>query len=101
MCTVQNLNSKLISFHHPSPGIIWQTDKVLIKKILTMKKLTGMKRAFSSENKKLNRDELKSVNGGYAIKSDVVNSAGCGETDYYEGVGGTGGYKGRAWLCAG
>ncbi|WP_347220034.1 TIGR04139 family peptide modification target [Chryseobacterium sp.] len=66
-----------------------------------MKKLTGMKRAFSSENKKLNRDELKSVNGGYAIKSNLVNSEGCGETDYYSGPNGTGEYISRGWLCAG
>ncbi|UKB84601.1 TIGR04139 family peptide modification target [Chryseobacterium sp. MEBOG06] len=66
-----------------------------------MKKLSGMKKNFSSENKKLNREELKSLNGGYSIKSNLVNSEGCGETDYYSGPNGTGDYKGRAWLCTG
>lgn len=70
------------------------------KKNLTMKKLTGMKRAFSSENKKLNRNELKSVNGGrYAIKSNVLNGSGCTETDYYSSNGGE--YIERSWLCIG
>lgn len=61
-----------------------------------MKKLNGMKKSFSSlENKKLK--DLKSVFGGYAIKSNLVNEQGCTDTDYYDDN--TGEYKKRAWLC--
>ncbi|CAH0173353.1 TIGR04139 family peptide modification target [Chryseobacterium sp. Bi04] len=66
-----------------------------------MKKLTGMKNFSSLENKKLKRNELKSVNGGYAVKSNLVNSDGCGESDFYSGPNGTGEYISRGWLCAG
>jgi putative peptide modification target (TIGR04139 family) len=66
-----------------------------------MKKLTGMKGGFSLENKKLKRDQLKSVNGGYGIKSQLTNAEGCGETDFYSGPNGTGTYEGRGWLCVG
>lgn len=66
-----------------------------------MKKLTGMKRGFSLENKKLKRNKLKSINGGYGIKSNLVNSEGCGETDFYSGPNGTGDYQTRGWLCVG
>lgn len=66
-----------------------------------MKKLTGMKRNFSSlENKKLN--DLKSITGGsgssYSIKCNLVNSEGCTDTDYYNDDGS---YKTRGWLCVG
>ncbi|WP_312392378.1 TIGR04139 family peptide modification target [Chryseobacterium sp.] len=63
-----------------------------------MKKLTGMKRNFSSlENKKLT--DLKSIVGGgssYAIKCNLVNGDGCSDTDYYNDDGS---YKSRGWLC--
>ncbi|RQO69414.1 hypothetical protein DBR43_15125 [Pedobacter sp. KBW06] len=63
-----------------------------------MKKLNGMKGKFSSENKELTRDELKHVNGGrHAIKSNIVSSEGCVETDYYTQAGGE--YIERSWLC--
>jgi putative peptide modification target (TIGR04139 family) len=66
-----------------------------------MKKLVGMKKNFSSlENKKLK--DLKSIVGGggssYAIKCNLVNSAGCSDTDYYNDDGS---YKSRGWLCVG
>ncbi|NIF07407.1 TIGR04139 family peptide modification target [Chryseobacterium sp. Tr-659] len=66
-----------------------------------MKKLKGMKRNFSSlENKKLN--DVRSIVGGngssYSIKSNLVNSDGCTDTDYYNDDGS---YKTRGWLCIG
>lgn len=66
-----------------------------------MKKLNGLKREFSLENKKLKRDQLKNVNGGYGIKSNFVNADGCGDVDFYSGPNGTGDYQVRGWLCAG
>ncbi|WP_164466600.1 TIGR04139 family peptide modification target [Chryseobacterium nakagawai] len=87
--------------HLPKPGIYGK--KILIqKKILTMKKLTGMKKGFSSlENKKLKRDDLKSVNGSlrsYAIESSAaVTTPGCYEADHYTSNGGD--YIGRLEVC--
>lgn len=67
-----------------------------------MKKLNGMKEKFSSENNKLTKNELKFVMGGrHAIKSNVVNSEGCTETDYYSEQGPGGVYIERGWLCVG
>ncbi|AYZ10570.1 TIGR04139 family peptide modification target [Chryseobacterium arthrosphaerae] len=78
-------------------------DKVLIKKILTMKKLMGMKKSFSSlENKKIKRSELKFVNGSlialadYTIESNTA-PAGCYESDHYAYNGGP--YRGRVTVC--
>jgi len=64
-----------------------------------MKKLTGMKKSFSSlENKKLS--DLKSIVGGsgstYSIKCNLVNGEGCTDQDHYNDDGS---YKRRAWLC--
>lgn len=67
-----------------------------------MKKLTGMKKGFSSlENKKLKRDDLKSVNGSlksYAIESSsAVTTPGCYETNHYTSNGDA--YIGRLEVC--
>ncbi|MDQ0784483.1 TIGR04139 family peptide modification target [Chryseobacterium sp. W4I1] len=68
-----------------------------------MKKLTGMKKNFSSlENKKIKRNELKSINGSllalrdYSIESNVA-PAGCVESDHYTSNGGE--YIGRLTVC--
>ncbi|WP_034669819.1 TIGR04139 family peptide modification target [Chryseobacterium populi] len=68
-----------------------------------MKKLTGMKN-FSSENKKLKRENLKSINGGLiygggkAIPSNLVNENGSHDTDYYDA---NGNWISRGWCCNG
>lgn len=67
-----------------------------------MKKLTGMKKNFSSlENKKLKRDELKLIDGSlrsYAIESSsAVTTPGCYEADHYSSNGGA--YIGRLEVC--
>ncbi|MFP8896167.1 MULTISPECIES: TIGR04139 family peptide modification target [Chryseobacterium] len=67
-----------------------------------MKKLAGMKKGFSSlENKKLKRDDLKSVNGSlksYAIQSSAaVTTPGCYEADHYTSNGGE--YIDRLEVC--
>lgn len=71
---------------------------IKFKNFQTMKKLTGMKKNFSSlENKKL--VDLKSVQGGKkAIRSNVSNAQGCVEFDYYNEDGS---YDTRGWLCVG
>lgn len=66
-----------------------------------MKKLTVMKKNFSSlENKKLH--DLKSIIGAgsssYAVKCNLFNSEGCTDTDYYNDDRS---YKSRGWLCVG
>lgn len=70
-----------------------------------MKKLTGMKKNFSSlENKKL--VDLKSIKGGLAQsvaavdstsmeKSNVYDSVGGGDNDYYSDTDGVWKYEGR------
>ena len=63
-----------------------------------MKKLTGMKKNFSSlENKKL--VDLKSIKGGADSTSmeasNVYNSVGGGDSDYYSDTNGVWKYEGR------
>lgn len=49
---------------YPMPGIIWQTILFNKQKLSKMKKLVGMKRNNSSlENRKINRNELKLIQG--------------------------------------
>ncbi|AZA79212.1 TIGR04139 family peptide modification target [Chryseobacterium sp. G0186] len=67
-----------------------------------MKKLTGMKKNFSSlENKKLKREDLKLIDGSlksYAIESSAaVTTPGCYEADHYSSNGGS--YIGRLEIC--
>jgi len=65
-----------------------------------MKKLTGMKKNFSSlENKRIKRNDLKFINGSlqqYTIESNVAPS-GCYESDHYAYNGGP--YQGRVIVC--
>ncbi|KMQ67430.1 hypothetical protein ACM39_13405 [Chryseobacterium sp. FH2] len=62
-----------------------------------MKKLTGMKKNFSSlENKQLK--DLKTIQGGTCnIQSNVNVGENCVEYDVYDSPGG--GYKGRITTC--
>lgn len=62
-----------------------------------MKKLTGMKKNFSSlENKKLS--DLKTVQGGsYNVQSNVPTGEGCVEYDTYDSPGGK--YLRRMTVC--
>lgn len=66
-----------------------------------MKKLTGMKRDFSSlENKKLSN--LKLIKGGESNRSSPSNAAGadCSDTDYYtDDASGNWTYKSRLIVC--
>jgi putative peptide modification target (TIGR04139 family) len=62
VCVQYKLNTRM---NHPMPGMIWQNILFNKQKLSKMKKLVGMKRNFSStENKKLQRQELKSIQGG-------------------------------------
>lgn len=63
------------------PGIVWQTILYNKTKTSKMKKLVGMKSNFSStENKKLQRKDLKLIQGGDDGYSYVETD--CGSTCY-------------------
>ena len=81
-------------------------NNLLIFKLITMKKLTGMKKNFASlENKQL--ENLKSIQGGNGsasvnITSNVDVGPDCGEVDTYSDTVDANGnrrYLGRLIVC--